>query len=55
MRHLVEEIKNRLTPEDVDKLIYSLGGSKGADTDEYNIYSTVCHNHNGNGSYKLYY
>lgn len=55
MRHLVEEIKNRLTSEDVDKLIYSLGGSKGADTDEYNIYSTVCHNHNGNGSYKLYY
>jgi len=55
MKHLVEKIKNQLTTEDVDRLIYSLGGSKGADVDEYNIYSTVCHNHDGSGSYKLYY
>ena len=55
MKNLIEEIKSKLTAEDVDRLIYSLGGSKGADTDEYNIYSTVCHNHDGSGSYKLYY
>ena len=55
MKQLIEDIKNKLTTEDVDRLVYSLGGSKGADTDEYNIYSTVCHNHDGSGSYKLYY
>ena len=55
MKHLIDEIKNKLTTEDVDKLIYSLGGFKGADTDEYNTYSTVCHNHDGSGSCKLYY
>lgn len=55
MSNLVEKIKNKLTTEDVDRLIYSFGGTKGADLDEYNIYSTVCHNHDGTGKHKLYF
>ena len=55
MRYLVQAIKDKLTVQDVDKLIYTFGGSKKEETLEHCIYSTVCHNHDGSGSFKLYY
>lgn len=53
----VKTIKDNLTNEQVISVLYSLGsdGYKTVSGEETLIFQTLCHNHNGDGSYKLYY
>ena len=54
MRYDKDEIKEQLTPEMVEEVVRDFGG----DPQETNfgfIAGTICHNHPGEGSHKLYY
>lgn len=48
------ELKNMLTPEDIQRILAEYGVSPVQETEQYLIYPTVCHNLEG-GSPKLYY
>ena len=48
------ELKNMLTPEDIQRILAEYGVSPVQETEQYLIYPTVCHNLEG-GSPKMYY
>ena len=51
-----DEIKEKLTIEDVFELVNALGGEPIWDKGRTSFISkTICHNHIGEGSHKLYY
>ena len=49
-----DKIKEELTPEMVEELVQNLGGDPHETTFGF-IAGTICHNHPGEGSHKLYY
>lgn len=51
----LDNIKQKITSVDIDKLLFHFGAAKFEDTAQYSIYSTICHNNIGEGSRKLYY
>ena len=51
----LDKLKQKITPIDIDKILFHFGATKFEDTTQFNIYSTICHNTDGEGSKKLYY
>lgn len=54
MKYDKDEIKNSLTIEQVEQLVAELGGEPRRQGN-YLVCATICHNHPGEGSHKLYY
>lgn len=54
MNYDIDKIKNDLTIEQIESLMAELGGEPRRQGDML-ICSTICHNHPGEGSHKLYY
>lgn len=50
-----DEIKEALLLEDIEELVNELGGHPEIINDETLVSQTICHNHPGEGSKKLYY
>ena len=50
-----DEIKTALTIEQIFDIVEYLGGEPIMKGDNFFISKTICHNHTGEGSYKLYY
>ena len=54
MRYDKDEIKNKLTTEQVFSVVKDFGGDPQW-TNQGFVSATICHNHPGEGSHKLYY
>lgn len=54
MKFDLDEIKNSLSIEQVEEIVAELGGEPQLQGDHL-ICATICHNHPGEGSHKLYY
>ena len=55
MKYDSNEIKNSLTLDQITEVIIDLGGSAPRKAGDNLICETLCHNHPGEGSHKLYY
>ena len=51
----VDELKESLSIEQIVDIVKSLGSGNRIDVNGNPYFQTICHNHNGEGSWKLYY